>query len=562
MKRTLLGVLALAALVATPTARAEEAPSVMRKQVLSQTYTIDRKYRSMEGPGSLERIYLGDQDKPELLWIVGVHTEMVGEDGVTAQLPELMCHVNIDLDPQRHSALFNLKRYTSSRLITLSQGMLEATLPPGFGFPIASNEPLILYTQVLNHNIDKPNNMKVRHRVTFEYIRDKDLEKPIKPLYNIGASGMVLLNDNPLALTTSMATPDTSSITVDNKSSSSSMAMGGEHAGHGTSCLMLPRAPNAAASSADYVDPAGRKMTGHWVVPPGKQTNASDITWFMALPYDSKLHYAAVHLHPFAKALIIKDTTTGKNVFEAKAKGPAEGIGLSHVDTFVSLPGVTMYKDHKYELISEYDNPTKEASDSMASAFLGLEDPEFVKPDSLDLTARAAELLVNSPNLVVVVRTTAGDFGVELLRDEAPDAVRQFLRLARGGVFEHMPVVRVKKNTIEMFKGAPTDDQFALMKAIAVEKTAKHTAGTLSMCPGDNTFAIVTGPAAERDGRCTVFARIGPGADVVRAIAATPLDPNGMPTTRIEVTKVDVYDGVSPSFKLAPARAVVAAVSE
>lgn len=550
MKRTLLGILALAT-VAAATVRAEEAPTVMRKQILSQTYTIDKKYRSMEGPGSLQRVYLGDQEKPELLWVVGVHTEMVGEDGSTPQLPELMCHVNIDLDPVRHQALFNLQRATGSRLVTLSQGMLDASLPPGFGFPIASNEPLILFTQVLNHNIPDPKNIKVRHRVTFEYIRDKDLKAPIKPLFNVGASGMVLLNNNPLALTTSMATPDTSSITVDNKGESTSA--------HGASCLIMPRAPNATGSAADYVDPQGRHLTGHWVVPPGKQVNHSDITWFMGLPYNTRLHYAAVHLHPFAKALIIKDTTTGKTVFESKARGPEEGIGLSHVDTFTSLAGVPLYKDHKYELISEYDNPTKENSDSMASAFLGLQDPEFVKPDSATLTARAAELLLNAPNLVVVIRTSLGDFGVELLRNEAPDAVRQFLRLARGGAFDHARIARVNNSTIELFNGAPTAAQRALMKAIPVERTVSHQAGTLSLCPGDNAFAIVYGnAAADRDGRCSAFARIGPGSDVIRAIAGAPRDEHGMPTAAIEVTKVDIYEGggTTPAFQLAPAKTV------
>jgi hypothetical protein len=139
-------------------------PPLQRRQFLSQVYTIDKKYRSMEGPSSMDRVYLGDPGKPELLWVTGVHTEMVGEDGKTPQLPELMCHVNVDLDALKHQALFGLKRYPAARLITLSQGMIDARLPDGFGFPIASTEPIILYTQVLNHNIEKPNNIKVHPR--------------------------------------------------------------------------------------------------------------------------------------------------------------------------------------------------------------------------------------------------------------------------------------------------------------------------------------------------------------------------------------------------------------
>jgi len=129
--------LAAALIAATPS------PAAQTYHVLSQTYTIDKKYRSMEGPASMQKIHLGDPSKPaELLWITGVRTEMVTEDGTTPQLPELMCHVNVDLDAAKHQALFKFKRPAATRLITLSQGMLGARLPRGYGFPIASNEPL------------------------------------------------------------------------------------------------------------------------------------------------------------------------------------------------------------------------------------------------------------------------------------------------------------------------------------------------------------------------------------------------------------------------------------
>src|ERR1043166_9605488 len=79
-------------------AAADDAPLVRTYVYLSPTYTIDKKYRSMEGPGSTESIYIdAQQDPPELLWIVGVKTEMVGEDGETPQLPELMCPIKVKL---------------------------------------------------------------------------------------------------------------------------------------------------------------------------------------------------------------------------------------------------------------------------------------------------------------------------------------------------------------------------------------------------------------------------------------------------------------------------------
>ena len=138
----------------------------------------------------------------------------------------------------------------------------------------------MLFTQVLNLNIERPNNLKVRHRVTFDYVRDADLNEPMKPLFNLGASGMVQLTNNPLALTTMMGGAPLPSA-----------ATAGEGAGapHGSaSCLIGSRAPQAAASSADYVDPSGKHMTGHWIVPPGRQVNASDITWFLDTTGDAR----------------------------------------------------------------------------------------------------------------------------------------------------------------------------------------------------------------------------------------------------------------------------------
>src|SRR5512141_1958716 len=94
--------LALAGLSAGALFAAEPAP--VKQEFLSKVYTIDKQYRSMEGPWSVDRVYLGDPKNPELLWITGVRTEMVGEDGKKPQLPEFMCHVNVDIDTVQHQA--------------------------------------------------------------------------------------------------------------------------------------------------------------------------------------------------------------------------------------------------------------------------------------------------------------------------------------------------------------------------------------------------------------------------------------------------------------------------
>lgn len=530
----LLAISALSARAATtPTETSPAITPKAKKQILSQVYTVEKKYKSMEGPSSMARVFLreeGDRDKaPELIWLTAVRTEMVGEDGKTPQLPELMCHVNLDIDSGKHGQLFGLSRGVPTRLVTLSQGMLSAKFPEGFGFPVASNEPLVLFTQVLNHNIPNPKGIKVRHRVTFEYVRDRDLKTPMKPLMNIGASGMVLLNENPLALP---VMPGIDAAT-------------GEH---GASCLLLPRAPNAAGTASDYVDPQGRKLTGHWVVPPGKQVNHSDITWFMNLPYDTKLHYAAVHLHPFAKSLTVRDVTTNTDVFTATAKGPKKGVGLMHVDTFVSRPGVQLYKDHKYELISVYDNPTQDNHDSMASVFLGLEDPEFIKPDPVTLAIRAQELFEMTNDSGVILRTTAGDFAVSLFFDQAPQTAKQFVRAARAGVLNHAWATRLETTPASVTFGRTVSaEQAQLIGPAAQEVGVRHEPGVLSYCAGEQklgeySFSILMSAAPGRDGRCIAFGKVGPGAASVREIASAPRNGDGQPHATIEITKAEVID--------------------
>ncbi|HYS53961.1 MAG TPA: peptidylprolyl isomerase [Thermoanaerobaculia bacterium] len=490
-------VLLFACLLATPLLAGE-------RQVLSDVYNIVKKYKSMEGPAGMQTIYLGDKSDPELLWLTAIKTEVVGEDGKTLMSPELMCHMNVDIDPVKHRALFNLKRLPAARLMTISQGMrvpgggFAARLPEGFAFPIASNEPLLVMTQVLNHNIEHPNNLNVRHRVTFEYVRDRDLTKRPIPLFNLPVTGMVQMADNPLAITSAMAS---------------------DPAGHtGASCIVAMRAPNAAGMASDYVDPHGKHMTGHWVVPPGKQVNSSDATWFMNLPYDSKLHYGAVHLHPFAQSLTLRDATAGTDIIKAQAVNPKKGVGLDRVDSFISVDGVPMYKDHKYEMISVYNNPTRQNADSMASMFLALDDPEFLVPTRAELLSRGTIITDGS---AVIVRTSEGDFGAMLMNRQVPATVLAFARLVSTGAFSGTDA-KVTDSTITFT--APLNDEFRrLMHASAVEQKGLHVAGALSLCATADavSFVIVTVSSPDLDKRCTVFAQVGPGAEVLRAISAT-----------------------------------------
>src|SRR5688500_7147908 len=64
-----------------PDASAIEQAPVWTKEVLSKTYYIDKKYKSMFGPDSLQKVSLLDTQQPELLWITGFKAVMMDGDG-------------------------------------------------------------------------------------------------------------------------------------------------------------------------------------------------------------------------------------------------------------------------------------------------------------------------------------------------------------------------------------------------------------------------------------------------------------------------------------------------
>jgi hypothetical protein len=304
-------------------------------------------------PKGRQKILLRKTSEPELLWITGFRSEIVNAENEQPMSAEFMCHANLGIeDPARHRELFGESRKGRSRLFTLSQGQMQVSFPPGFGLPIRSDEPLVLDTQVLNLNRQEQS-VEVRHRTTVDYRRQSELKAPMKPLFQQAAQGMVLIEGKDAYYNVQEGDP-------------------GEH---GPGCAVGER-----AGGKNITDAFGREFSAHWQVPPGREVNRTLVTGWMDLPYDTTVHHIAVHLHPFAESLELRDLTSGETLYLSRATGPPLGIGLEHVDSFSSEEGIPVYKDHEYELVSVYNNTTDEVQDSMAVMFLYLFDREFVVP--------------------------------------------------------------------------------------------------------------------------------------------------------------------------------------
>ncbi len=319
-------------------------------EYLSPTVEIRKRFRSMEGPINREVLELAKADPPELLWITGYRMTVVDDKGRDAS-QEFNCHNNFEFDAEKHAKNFGWKKTPIQRLFTLSQGQPSLALPEGFGIPLLSSEALIVTTQALNLNHDDPN-VRVRQRVEVDIVRDEDLEAPLRPLFMVPAYIMALVEgehgvygvDNPDAV----------------------------H--EGSSCL-----PGVAAQEKNsplYPDEHGKVFTGHWVVPPGREVRHTRVTSLLDLPFDTTIHFIAVHFHPFAQSLALRDLTTDETLWVAQARNREDGIGLEHVDHFSSVEGIPVYKDHEYEMVSVYDNTTDEPSDAMATMFVYMLDQE------------------------------------------------------------------------------------------------------------------------------------------------------------------------------------------
>jgi hypothetical protein len=331
---------------------ADREPPVQEFEVLSQAYTIDTIYRSMQGPSATVDVHLPAPDEAELLWLTGYRATVVGPDGETPVPPEFMCHSNLGFDSRRHARLFGWTKLPPSRLFTVSQGQTEIRFPSGFGVPMRSDETLSLTTQVLNHNVPDTT-LDVRVKVTIEYVRQRDLDEPLRPLYLKSANALVRLNEQGGAYGMAPAhlTPHAGS---------------GHHgAAHGE-----------AASSRVIEDSYGRDFAGHWVVPPGRQANTTDVTGWMNLLQDETAHFIAVHVHPFAHSLILRDATTGHAMFTSEMTGYPDRIGLSNVTAYADTAGLSLNSDHRYELTSVYENTSGQPQEAMAVMYLYLFDRE------------------------------------------------------------------------------------------------------------------------------------------------------------------------------------------
>jgi hypothetical protein len=322
--------------------------------LVSGGYRLDKIYRSMEGPWSVQGgIQLAPGNKSPVQWITGLETQVVDATERTLISQESFCHSNLTFaensgTPDQYNEELGGKTHLDWRLFSLVPGQLSIELPPGFGVPVPSDAPLDYVTMSLNLNPRKET-VNVRMRTKIHTIAADQPGAPTKALFRRAL--YVLQHEDKSGQMACMAKP------------------GVQHMGAGCGELIKVNLPDGST----VLMPA-EGMTNHWTVPQGDHVYTTEITPQLNLPFDTTIHYATIHVHPFARALELRDLTTGKTLLHLNSRDWPDRVGVAHVEEFKSIDGIPILRSHRYELTVEYDNTSPSKTDAMAILYLYLLD--------------------------------------------------------------------------------------------------------------------------------------------------------------------------------------------
>lgn len=303
---------------------AEDIPRIA--EFISDPFTIDQKYESMEGPTQEMDVSFLESGEQELLWIAGGWIEVLAEGGGTPASEEFLCHSFLSFklpshSPKKHNQLFaNTTSALKKELLVWVQGKSVMKFPRGFAIPVLSSEPLAFETNLLNLN-SEGDDSQIRFKAHVEFYRDRDLQNPVKPLFQRRLLSFVRQSDR-----------------------------------------------------ASYM----------WMVPPGHHVYRSNVSHQMLLPFDTMAHYIFSHVHASCQSIELRDLTTGETVFKSMVTNYTDKIGIVHLDHYSSEKGTPIYKDHDYEIISVYNNTSTADQRAMALFYIYLWDKDFQYTASAD----------------------------------------------------------------------------------------------------------------------------------------------------------------------------------
>jgi hypothetical protein len=323
---------------------------VQQLTITSKTHHIDRTYMSMTGPVDNQQVILLENHPRELIWLKEAQVEIIDPQTNKKKSIEHLCHSHL--------------RFKGMKPFTLIQGRTHIQFPKGFGFPLHSDRPYTFHSMVINHNpVKEP--FPIAVRTTFKYMQDKDLKEPMKPLFRTCLTLRVPISDEDKKKLDCLCNKPGSE---DNEIDS-----------------MTTAAPIETTPGNVFKNAKGAQTSYHWLVPPGRHRYSSVFTG-LEVPYDTSLHHMSIHLHAYGTYCQLKDLTTGKHLFKSHAKNYKDRIGIEKSEAYSSSQGIPVYKDHKYQVVCEYNNTTSKPIDAMGVLYLYFHNKKFDRKEFLSQT--------------------------------------------------------------------------------------------------------------------------------------------------------------------------------
>lgn len=195
--------------------------------------------------------------------------------------------------------------------------------------------------------------------------------------------------------------------------------------------------------------------------------------------------------------------------------------------------------------------------------------PVAYTPRAVTLPKKSKQSDVKLAKEYLLFHTVGGDILFALYPEVAPATVKQFLKLARLGVFDNTHFSRLEpgfviQTSVAQDRLVPlTSEQKQAIHPLPGEfsKTLKHTRGMISMGRDDGkpdsaetSFSIMLGNAPHLDGQYTIFGHVEAGLDVVARLEEMPrAEGANHPATRLTILSAHVISQDElASFDLEP----------
>jgi peptidyl-prolyl cis-trans isomerase B (cyclophilin B) len=154
--------------------------------------------------------------------------------------------------------------------------------------------------------------------------------------------------------------------------------------------------------------------------------------------------------------------------------------------------------------------------------------------------------------LAAAVETSVGAFQIDLMPEDAPNTVANFVALARRGFFDNLNVHRAVKNGW-IQTGCPYDNGtggpgYAVRSEAESQKTVKQDSGTVAMAGNlksgfsGSQFFICVARQSSFDAKFTAIGTVaGAGLDVVKKISAVEVDKStDRPVKDVKVSSIKI----------------------